>query len=522
MIANRELGMDDYIAIARRRISWLLISALIAPLLGFLISFAVTPKYTSRSVLLVEGQMVPSGYVKPIVTERVSDRMTTLEQNVLSRSRLQTLVSRLGLARKGHSADDIVDQIRTNVSVTEADLGKSQSPPGTPYERRGPGGTADVAGFNVNYTTDNPRDAQQVCAEITSLLLAENVELREQVARSTTDFLSRQLEQAKQNLDELDTKLSQFKVQHFGRLPGDADSNLKMVMSLDAQLDAITQNVSRLQQDKSYAEMLLSQELAAWKSAESSPNFPTLRQQLLRLQNQLVILQTRYTNDFPDVIKTKKEIEQLQAKLKQINSDAEKSDAERDATVPREGARLEPPEIMRLREQIHRSEGAIDRATSEQAQVQKQIDLYQSRLALSPEIEEEYKQLTRDNVTAHNIYDELLTNKSNAEIQTEMERNQEGEQLKLMDPANLPNAPSFPVRWVFALYGLGAGLGIGLCIAIWLELKDKAIRDEADVVAALELPMLGSVPWVGIENRGKRWRKKFRHPTLPQMERGTG
>jgi len=522
MISNRELGMDDYIAIARRRMAWVVIPALIAPLVGFLISFALTPKYTSRSVLLVEGQMVPSGYVKPIVTERVSDRMTTLEQNVLSRSRLQALVSRLGLVRKGHGVDDIVDQIRSNVLVTEADLGKSQGPPGAPYERKGPGGTADVAGFNVSYTTDNPRDAQQVCAEITSLLLAENVELREQVAKSTTDFLTRQVEQAKQNLDDLDAKLSRFKIEHFGRLPGDADNNSKMVMSLDAQLDAITQTLSRLEQDKSYSEMLLSQELAAWKSSESSPTFPTLRQQLLKLQNQLVILQTRYTDDFPDVVKTKKEIEHLQAKLKQINSDAEKSDAERDATVPREGARLEPPEIMRLREQIHRSEGAIERATSEQERVQKQIDQYQGRLSLSPEIEEEYKQLTRDNTTAHNIYDGLLTNKSDAEIQTEMERSQEGEQLKLMDPANLPNAPSFPVRWMFALYGFGAGLGIGLCIGIWVELKDKAIRDEADVLAALELPMLGAVPWVGIESHRKGWRNGFRRSALAQMEQRTG
>ena len=95
MITNRELAIEDYLAIARRRLTWVLIPALAAPLLGFLISFALTPKYTSRSLLQVEGQIVPGGYVKPIVTERVSDRMITLQQNVLSRTRLQPLVSRL-------------------------------------------------------------------------------------------------------------------------------------------------------------------------------------------------------------------------------------------------------------------------------------------------------------------------------------------------------------------------------------------------------------------------------------------
>ena len=79
----------------------------------------------------------------------------------------------------------------------------------------------------MGYTADNPRDAQQVCSEITSLLLTENQELREQVARSTTDFLSRQLDQAKHNLDVIDTKLSEFKIKHFGQLPGDLEQNFR-------------------------------------------------------------------------------------------------------------------------------------------------------------------------------------------------------------------------------------------------------------------------------------------------------
>jgi len=423
---------------------------------------------------------------------------------VLSRARLQPLVTQLGLVRKGKSVDDVIDQIRTNISVT-------------PYHRGGAGGTADVSGFFVNFTTDNPRDAQQVCAEVASLLLAENLELREQVARTTTDFLSRQLEQAKQNLDEMDAKLSRFKIQHFGHMPGDMESNLRILGSLSSQLDASTQNVSRLQQDKSYTEMQLDQELSAWRNAEASPTYSPLRQQLLRLQSQLAILQTRYTDDFPDVVKTKHQIESLQSRLKDMNAEADKSDVERDASVPREGPKLEPPEIRRLRDQIYRQDRAIEHATAAQKRLQEHMESFQSRFAVNPETEDEYKQLTRDNTTAHNIYDQLLTNKSTAEIQTEMERNQEGEQLKLLDPASLPNSPSFPVRWEFALYGLGGGLAIGLCIGFWLEVQDKEIRNESDVLAALELPTLATVPWVGVESNGG-WKSRFRRPAPPSLK----
>jgi uncharacterized protein involved in exopolysaccharide biosynthesis len=526
MIANRELGMDDYLAIGRRRIVLVLVPVLIAPLVGFLISYALTPKYTSRSLLLVEGQVVPSGYVKPIVTERVSARMITLQQNALSRNRLQPMVARLGLARNGKSVDSVIDDIRQNVSVTETDL---SSPPGakassTGLKRGGPGGTADVPAFYVSYTTDNPRDAQQVCGEITSMLLEENLELRKQVAQNTTDFLVRQLEQAKHDLDEQDTKLADFKRQHLGRLPGDVDSNLKILMGLESQLDANTQVINRTQQDKAYAEMQINQELTAWKASLAEPNYPSLRQELIQLQNKLVTLQSLYTEDHPDVVKIEHEIAKLKARLKDMNAEVSSKVLNTDANAPAtagttteaqpvDGAsapattaaasaasedrpiRLEPPDVMRLRDQVHRNDMAIERATVQQKRLQERIDLYQDRLNVSPEIEEEYKQLTRDNATAHELYNNLLANKNNAVIQTEMERNQEGEQLKLLDPASLPGAPSYPVRWMFAAYGAAAGLCIGVCFAAWLELRDKSIRDEGDVLAALELPMLVSLPW---------------------------
>jgi|SRR5580658_606979 uncharacterized protein involved in exopolysaccharide biosynthesis len=523
MIANRELGMDDYLAICRRRLRVVLIPAPIALVLGFLISFALTPKYTSSSLLLVEGQVVPTGYVKPIITERVSDRMATLAQSVLSRNRLAPLVNSLGLARSGKSVDAVIEEIRKNVQVTAADpnapppgstsSSSSKSSSSTPSLTRKPvpGETDDVPGFYVSFTADNPRDAQQVCAGITSLLLQENLELREEVAQSTTDFLSKQLEQAKLNLDDLDKRLSEFKQLHLGRLPSDEDKNLKILAALNSELDANTQTLNRAQQDKSFAESLLGQQTAVWESLQASPNLPPLREQLVTLQNQLVLLQARYTEDYPDVVKIKSDIAQLKAKLKEADSSPANSNAPGTAAGS-VAVKMEPPEILRLRQQVHQDEDVILRASLQQKRLSQLIDSYQSRLALSPEIEEQYKQLTRDNEGAHKIYDDLTANKNAAEMQTEMERKQQGEQMKLLNPANLPDSPSFPVRWMFAAGGLGAGLGIGLMVALWLELRDKSIRDEGDVLAALELPMLVSVPWVGAEKergKGKLW-ERFR------------
>jgi polysaccharide chain length determinant protein (PEP-CTERM system associated) len=497
MIENRELTLEDYLAMLRRRLKVILIPALLAPLAGFLVSFAVPPKYTSQSLILVEEQKVPEGYVKPVVTEDIVQRIATMQQQVLSRNRLQPLIERRGLARHT-SVDQAVDDIRQNLSIepVEPDYGDTS-------KRRKPGQGTDLPGFYVNFTADDPKIAQDVCTDVTSMLLEENLKLREQVAQSTTDFLSRQLEEAKRNLEDQDSKLAAFKKQYMGQLPGDEENNLKILMGLNSQLDATTQMLNRAQQDKAYAESQLAQQLAVWNSVQSSTNPESLQKQLAQLQSQLITLQARYTDDHPDVVKTKNDIAEVKRKLKEINA----AKAQDDDQTQKESV-SEPPEIRQLRLQIHQYGDAIAQANRDQKRLQHDIQTYQGRLALSPGIEEQYKQLTRDYDTAQKFYNDLLAKKNQSGMQTEMERAQQGEQMRLLNPANLPDSPSFPNRWLFSGGGLGIGLAIGFGLAMWLELSDKSIRTEQDVLAALNLPMLVSVPWVGArpENRrnGKR------------------
>jgi uncharacterized protein involved in exopolysaccharide biosynthesis len=491
VVRKRALGIEDYLAIAKRRIGLIVIPAILGPMVALAGSFLLTPKYTSQSLLQVEGQVVPPGYVKPIVTEHVSDRMTVLQQRVLSHSHLQNLVERLGLAAHGTNPEAIIEEIRANVSVTPAYPGStSKSSAPSLLRRINSGDSDDVPGFFVSFTSDNPRTAQLVCAEITSLLLDENLKRRQETAHATTEFLGRQLDEAKETLDRLDNRLAEFKKLHLGRLPSDVDNNLKILSGLDSQLDANTQILSRAEQDESFAEALLAQELAAWRASRLSPNLPSLREELITLKDQLISLQSRYTSDHPDVLKTKSDIARVEAELKELGANANSA-----APPDNDQARIEPEHVLRLRHQIHEDEGAIARATQEHTRLTTLIDSYRSRLALSPDVEEQYKQLTRDSETAHAIYDGLLTDKNKAEMQAELEHEQQGEQVKLLDAANLPDSPSFPIRWMFALGGVAAGLALGLGLVLLFEVRDKSIRTESDVIEVLDLPMLASMPW---------------------------
>jgi uncharacterized protein involved in exopolysaccharide biosynthesis len=284
-------------------------------------------------------------------------------------------------------------------------------------------------------------------------------------------------------------------------------------MGLNSQLDANTQTLNRAQQDKSYTESMLAQQLAAWQSAGTSTNPQTLEKQLSDLQSQLLQLKAHYTDDHPDVVKAKADIAEVKKKLAEVNA------ASSDATNDNSGkaAASEPGEIKQLRLQVHQYSEMISAATRDQKRLQQEISAYQGRVSLSPAIEEQYKQLARDYDNAQKTYDNLLSKKSTADLTVKMNNQSEGERMFPLNPANLPDTPSFPNRLFFAAGGLGAGLALGLGLTLWLELRDKSIRTEADAEAALQLPMLVAMPWVGgpvVENKNGGFWHRSKKPDL--------
>ena len=504
---ERELTMDDYLAMLRRRIKVILTPALLAPLAGFLVSYAFPAKYTSKSLVLVEAAKIPDAVVQQVFTEDLTQHIATIQQQVLSPSRLKPMVDRLGLAKPGQNADDVIANIQLNMTIEPVVTDLSGIGFGG---KKRPNQSTAAPAFYVNYTASTAREAQQICTDLTSMLLEEDLKSRQAATQGTTVFLTQQVADAKQSLDDLDKKLAAFKNQHMGQLPGDEDNNVKILMGLNSQLDANTQTLNRATQDKSYTESLLAQQLAAWKATQSSNNPQTLQQQLSQLQAQLIDEQARYTDDHPDVIKTQADIAQVKKKLAEID-DASTNGS--DAGHEKE-SRSEPPEIRQLRLQIHSYEDLMAEGTRDQKKLQQEIAVYQGRVASSPGVEEEYKELARDYDNAQKVYQDDLAKQSTSKMATQAEQEQQGEQMGLLNPADLPDLPSFPNRLFFAGGGMGAGLALGFGLALWLEMRDKSIRTQADAEAALDLPMLVAVPWVvetvpaNGNGKGHFWKRK--------------
>lgn len=475
---TRQLTIGEYAAILRRRIWWIIVPTLLGPIVGYAISLKLPSRYTSQTLVLVEEQKVPESFVKPVVTDLLEQRLATMQEQILSRSRLQPIVDRFGLFgdRPNLSIDDKIELTRkaTEIKPVRPDFGS-------------PG----IEGFYVSFTAQNAKLAQQVCGEITSMFMEENLRVREQRSQGTTDFLGSQLDDAKRDLDEQDAKLANFKRKYIGQLPGEDQGNFNMLNSLNSQLDAATQALNQLQQTRTYTESMLSAQLQSWQNLQasngSSATPESLDQQLAKDQEKLSELESKYTDTHPDVIRLKKDIEVLRKKIQSQGNSAHNPDKE-----VRTGP--EPAQVQQIRAQLVGIQQGIKDKEKEQAKIQQQIQTYQARIQLSPVVEEEYKKLTRDHDTALEFYNDLLKKKNQSEMATDLERRQEGEQFRVLDPPNLPDRPTFPKRPLFAAGGLGAGLALGLGIVVLLEFTKKSIRNDKDVLFYLQMTTLATIP----------------------------
>lgn len=508
MIGQREMKLDDYWAILRRRMWVILVPAILGPIVAVVITFFLHEQYKSTTLVLVEDQKVPDNIAHSVVTDDLNVRLSSMQEQILSRTRLQPIIEKFGLFKGDVNKlpmEDLVDRLRTAIEVTPVRAMSGTRPGGLP-------------GFYINVTLDNARTAQQVCAEITSMFTEQNLKDREANAQGTTSFIQSRLDEAQRDLNDRDAKLAAFKAQHIGQLPTETDQNINILNGLNTQLDGVNQAISRAQTEKALFNSMLTQALATASSSQSKGGDPdVLQKQMDDLRNQLAIAQSKYTDDHPDVKSLKVRIADLQKKID--SGETAVADKPQDNPAPTKAANTaapdkpadkpekstkptlpETPQVQQLRQQIFLADQTIKEKSKEQAEVLQKIHMYEARIQMTPAVEEQYKVLSRDYNTSVENYNELLKKLNDAQMSKGLESRQLGETFDVMDPANLPERPSFPNRWIFAGGGLAAGLALGFGIALIFEMGDKAIRTDRDVEALLGLRTLAMVPVVGEES----------------------
>ncbi len=496
MLGHRELTISEYGQILKHRF-WLIVLCTILLLgAGIGLTYVLPPRYESQTLILVEQQRVPEDYVKPVIDEGLDARLASMKEQILSRSRLEPIITKYNLfAGKAHNMDDRVDFTRKAITITPIHS-----------EVRGTGG---LPGFFIAFDAPDALTAQEVCGEITSLFVSENLTAREQSAEGTTDFLKQQLDDAKRNLDDEDAKLAAFQQKYFGRLPDQETSNSNTLQALTTQLDASTQSINHLQQNVTFLETMVSQQMHDAQMGLAPGQVPVdeRQKQLKDLLAQKQEMDAQLTPDHPDEIEITHKIADLRSAIAKTPF--------KPATVNTAVHPPDSPQVQQLKAQLVAAQQSVAAAKKAQAQIEHQIRTYEARIESSPMVEAEYKKLTRDHESALQFYNSLLTKMNESSMATALERRQQGEQFRVMDSPNLPDAPKFPNRNQFAAGGAVGGLFLGLLIAGLLEYRDTSLRSERDVWAFTRLPTLATISHLDDlrrmdkRNRGKHSKKSL-------------
>ena len=502
---SQGFDLHHYLETVRRRHLQFLIPLFVGWALVWGASWVLPPRYQSTTLILVEQPTMPRDYVTPNVNDNLQERMQSITQQILSRTRLLRIIDQLDLyadPRSQPSPDQKVDRMRKDIDIELVRDNRNQ-----------------ITAFNVSYSSRDPRQAQQVTSELTNLFINENLEVRQQQSEDTTKFLESQLETARRTLSDQEDKIRQFKAQHPGELPAQVGSNLQILAGLQSQLQMEQDALNAAKQQRVYLETLLNQYRSLQgtsKTTGSSPaGLPALNEQLEKLKAQFAELSSHYTERHPDVRKLKQQIAETESTRERILADlknkesapADTNAATANADVPEMRDPSSP--MMQIQGQLQSSREETANRERAVAELKAKVNDYQARLNQEPMREQQLSDLTRGYEQSKANYDGLLKKKNESAMATSMELLQQGERFRIIDPPSLPVKPEFPNRMKFCGIGLGIGLALGAAVVGASEAMDDRIYDEKELQKLLPVGVISEIPALAAASDEQRERRRL-------------
>jgi len=485
---EKKITLAEYLEILRRRM-WYIIIPFVIVMAGASIYTIIAPReYKASTLVLVTPQSVPENLVQATVTSKVAERLQSIEQEVTSRTRLETIITEFRLYEqkyKNLSKEEMVELMRKNIKVE------------LPTKKDEKGGF-----FSISFINDNPNIAAAVTNRLSSLFIEENLKIREQQASGTTEFLTNELAAAKAKLDQMETSVTNYKRRFMGGLPEQRDTNLKILEQMQMQNQRISESLRAAQDRKLFIQKQLSdmempaslpaaagsgkdsqysnkpyltqKDASSVLAADAGGTYDTKKDKLTR---ELEDLRIKYTDNHPDVIAVKKKLDKLEK-----NKDTYDNDIKSD------------PRYKELKNQLMTTSLEIKRLQNENASISAQVNKYLGRIEQTPAREQDMAALLREYDSTKAEYETLLKKSQGAQQAENLEKRQKGEQFKVIDPAKIPEKPFTPDVPKILLIGLFAGLAGGFAMAFIREQLDRSFHDAADVELSLGIKVLATIP----------------------------
>jgi succinoglycan biosynthesis transport protein ExoP len=443
-------------------------------------SFLVSKTYETSATVYIQGSSLINPLIQGVgVTVSLEERLRNLRNILTSRSLLERVIKKLNLdanIKNPTQFEALVEDLKKSLTVTV----------------RSGGASASDLYFTIAYRGGTPKQVTDLVTTHISECIAISENSRTQDVYGAFSFIEKELNDYRAKLDASDNLIRSFREQHPQMVPQSESAVASRIEGFQSgRIDAEIK-LRELEKRRESIKKQLSGEkelTIAFVTREGSP-----QARLSQLNNQLLVLTTKYTDDYPEVIKVKDEIQELQ---KQIASAAVQQKHENSGSIGAETSALNPV-YQQLKEELGKTDTEIETLRARQGELVKQTQEGQTILRSMPKEQEEWSKLQRDRNVYQRIYDDLMIKLESARVSRDLELGS-NTTFKIMDPPIVPNLPISPNRIKLILMGLFLGIASGIGTVVGLDYMDPSFKSEDRVETGLKVPLLASVPQIVTE-----------------------
>jgi polysaccharide chain length determinant protein (PEP-CTERM system associated) len=483
----RKLG--EYANILRKRRWLILLPAIVIGLAIAYVVFRLPDMYESVTLIVVKPSTLPNSVVPTITEETLTRELTSISQVVTSRSSLQPLMEKYDLYKeerqRGEPMELLIDQMRKQIKV---EVNTSRN---------------DITnGFNITYRGRDPKATQAVAAELASKYIDEQTKGTINAGASAKQFIEEQVRTAKDELDTIDTQRLKYLQENMNNLPSQSQALVGRLTALHEGQKAMISELGRSRDlGAAYRSQLADitksydQEIAMAAENTTDPKttmaWANLANRRSELEAELQTLMTQYKEKHPDVVAKKSQLESVKRDQDQMIADWKTRIEERRQRL----IQLSDPRLLTLRTQITMVDSDMARQQKLLNETNAQIAELDARINAIPNAEVGLEAIDREYQTKKLNYDNLLSQQQKIAVGADAAKDQQGSGIQVVDPANLPERPVAPKRFLLTLGGFGLGIALGLLLAMSFELRRLfTIQTTEDAKHYTGLPVLATIP----------------------------
>lgn len=503
-IEFRQRKAGEFIQAVKRR-KWLIFLPILTMTVAIgHVVYKLPSVYESKTLLTVKAPAIPEKVVQSLTDEDLTQRLQTINQEVLSRSSLEPMVQKYDLFKlekeAGMDMALIIEKMYKNITV---EVEKSDD------DRK-------VAAFSIKYRDRSPEAARNVTAELASKYINAQVLQSTQSAETTREFLDNQVNQAKASLDNFEKQRLDIMTQNVDTLPESSQGLIAQLQGLRQREDTIAKEKETLITEKGrlndsirvmnsqariiedYGEKETQDAIKQASSVEDTPAYAQLIQKRAELKSKLENLKLTLRDKHPDVIKASNDIDKVNEEIENLRSNSQKREQQASVSSTRK-AELQKQNLQiekqKSESQITQIDQQIQFKDQELQQNAGQITILEAKINTIPNVKVALESINTQYQSAKTTYDDLLKKKNEAGLVVDRANNVQGETLRVQDPANLPTSPVAPKRAVLTAMGAAIGLMMGLFLAGVFEIPRLfKIQNIEDAKHYTGLPVLASVP----------------------------